>query len=542
MTAVGYTGGDPTKVDVAGDTMTGPLVLPGDPSSGLEAATKDYVDTHGGGGGGGTPSNTVVTETTYGQSSAAGVATAYSRGDHTHGSPALGSTGSTAAAGNHNHSGVYDASGAAATALASALAADVPLGSGTPSAITIAGSGAAGASTSSSHQDHSHAGPGFGNVVVETSFGQASGNGSAATVARSDHTHGTPTAPTVPSASSSVAAETSFGISSAVGVAATFSRGDHTHGTMATPTATTVGLGNVDNTNDAGKPVSTAQQTALNLKANLAGPTFTGTPSGPTAVQGTNTTQFATTQYVQTEVGLLVPKGLVDAKGDLFVGTADNTVARQAVGADGLFLMADSTKTNGITWAAPVVTGGGGGGTDFKVGAIPRTGQWYRGNFGPVGSNLTLVLNRLYFSVFRLGADTTFDRIGIDVAIAAAATGVGRLGIWASDAAGGLPGTLILDAGTVVTDSTGAKQATISQLLAKGVYWLGLVGQTVITGCAIRGLTSYDPLIPYFSGASMFTGSTAPGGIFANGVSGALASNPTIVDNDNGPIIGLRAA
>lgn len=33
-------------------------------------------------------------------------------------------------------------------------------------------------------------------------------------------------------------------------------------------TSTTVGLGNVDNTSDANKPVSTAQQTALNLKIN----------------------------------------------------------------------------------------------------------------------------------------------------------------------------------------------------------------------------------------------------------------------------------
>jgi hypothetical protein len=31
---------------------------------------------------------------------------------------------------------------------------------------------------------------------------------------------------------------------------------------------TSLGLGNVDNTSDAGKPVSTAQLTALNLKAN----------------------------------------------------------------------------------------------------------------------------------------------------------------------------------------------------------------------------------------------------------------------------------
>ena len=43
-----------------------------------------------------------------------------------------------------------------------------------------------------------------------------------------------------------------------------------------------VGLGNVDNTSDANKPVSTAQQTALNLKAPLASPTFTGTVNGIT--------------------------------------------------------------------------------------------------------------------------------------------------------------------------------------------------------------------------------------------------------------------
>lgn len=46
---------------------------------------------------------------------------------------------------------------------------------------------------------------------------------------------------------------------------------------------TDVGLGNVDNTSDINKPVSTAQQTALNLKAPLANPSFTGTVSGVTA-------------------------------------------------------------------------------------------------------------------------------------------------------------------------------------------------------------------------------------------------------------------
>jgi Chaperone of endosialidase len=41
--------------------------------------------------------------------------------------------------------------------------------------------------------------------------------------------------------------------------------------------ASMLGLGNVDNTSDVNKPVSTATQTALNSKANIASPTFTGT-------------------------------------------------------------------------------------------------------------------------------------------------------------------------------------------------------------------------------------------------------------------------
>ena len=41
-------------------------------------------------------------------------------------------------------------------------------------------------------------------------------------------------------------------------------------------TAEQVGLGNADNTSDANKPVSTATQTALNLKSNKADPEVTG--------------------------------------------------------------------------------------------------------------------------------------------------------------------------------------------------------------------------------------------------------------------------
>lgn len=41
-------------------------------------------------------------------------------------------------------------------------------------------------------------------------------------------------------------------------------------------------------------------QSALDLKAPLVSPTFTGTPAGPTATAGTSTTQLATTAFVTT--------------------------------------------------------------------------------------------------------------------------------------------------------------------------------------------------------------------------------------------------
>lgn len=83
-----------------------------------------------------------------------------------------------------------------------------------------------------------------------------------------------------------------------------------------------VGLGNADNTSDAGKPISTATQsaldgkaaavhghaiaevtslqTSLDAKAPLASPALTGTPTAPTQAQGNNSTRLATTAYVDT--------------------------------------------------------------------------------------------------------------------------------------------------------------------------------------------------------------------------------------------------
>lgn len=59
-----------------------------------------------------------------------------------------------------------------------------------------------------------------------------------------------------------------------------------------------------------------------------------------------------------------IPASIIDAKGDVIVGTANDTAARLAVGADGQVLTADSAETSGVKWAA---AGGGGGVTEVRM-------------------------------------------------------------------------------------------------------------------------------------------------------------------------------
>jgi hypothetical protein len=105
-------------------------------------------------------------------------------------------------------------------------------------------------------------------------------------------------------------------------------------GTTAGITKSMVGLANVNNTSDANKPVSSATQTALNLKANIASPTLTGVPLAPTAAAGTNTTQIATTAFVQTAIS---------TGGQYTVYTDGVTTFRQGVRAT--FFVLDQTIT-----------------------------------------------------------------------------------------------------------------------------------------------------------------------------------------------------
>src|SRR5690606_37420240 len=100
----------------------------------------------------------------------------------------------------------------------------------------------------------------------------------------------------------------------------------------------------------------------------LASPALTGNPTAATQSAGNNSTRLATTAFVTRD---FVAKGLVDAKGDLIVATADNTPARLPVGSNGQVLTADSAQASGVKWATP---SGGGGGPQPTVWA--KSGIW----------------------------------------------------------------------------------------------------------------------------------------------------------------------
>jgi hypothetical protein len=83
-----------------------------------------------------------------------------------------------------------------------------------------------------------------------------------------------------------------------------------------------VGLSNVDDVSDLNKPVSTATQTALDLKANIAGPSFSGTVSLPstTSIGDVSSSEIATlngvTSAIQTQLDSKAPSA-----GPSFSGT-----------------------------------------------------------------------------------------------------------------------------------------------------------------------------------------------------------------------------
>jgi hypothetical protein len=104
-------------------------------------------------------------------------------------------------------------------------------------------------------------------------------------------------------------------------------------------------------------------QAALDLKAALASPTFTGTPAAPTAALGTDTTQIATTAFVQDAVQALLDAapGTLDTLNELAAALGDdaNFAATMTAALAGKAASADLAASGGSALVGFLQAGSG---------------------------------------------------------------------------------------------------------------------------------------------------------------------------------------
>lgn len=136
------------------------------------------------------PSNTVVAEQAFGQTSVAGTAAAYSRADHTHGTPPDPIPAHVADASAHTLGG--DVTGAVSNTRVARIQ-NVPVDTTAPAQDQVlafrAGQWRPTALPAGSQVNPSST------VTTQVAFGQAGNAGSSAAYSRGDHTHGTPPDP-----------------------------------------------------------------------------------------------------------------------------------------------------------------------------------------------------------------------------------------------------------------------------------------------------------------------------------------------------------
>lgn len=195
-----------------------------------------------------------------------------------------------------------------------------------------------------------------------------------------------------------------------------------------------------------------------------------GTEVGPLGAGGTET----------------LPATIIDAAGDLIVGTADNTVGRLALGPSGQVLTSNGTTA---TWAAPSLPP-----LTFTAAAYYTLG----GNESIHPSVSPDTVGAMTAHPVWLDAGS-YDRETVTATVAAVSTW--RLGVFA-DSGSLSPGARLLDAGALNMNSgTGARELSVTITIpTSGVYWLALLVDAYTarpTSCGWMGATGGTPSLPW---------------------------------------------
>jgi hypothetical protein len=298
----------PNQSNSTKDSNSNKIINVPDPTNNLDAANKEYVDTHAGSGGGGTPSTAIPLMDGVG---AAGTATPYSREDHVHpsdttkaplASPALTGTPTAPTVTPGTDSTTKIATTAfvqSAVAAVSSGVTNVTAGTG----LTGGGSGAVTIAVATNGVTNALAAQMAANTLKGNNTG-ATANAVDLTVAQtmtllgaaplaSPTFTGTPAAPTPATADNTTKIATTAYVQN---------QGYATTASLPPPSSVTP---NMDGTGSAGIATAYARSDHIHpsdtSRAPLASPAFTGTPTSTTPATVDNTTKIATTAYVQAQ-------------------------------------------------------------------------------------------------------------------------------------------------------------------------------------------------------------------------------------------------
>ena len=228
-----------------------------------------------------------------------------------------------------------------------------------------------------------------------------------------------------------------------------------------------------------------------NDKADLASPILTGTPAAPTAGSNTNTTQIATTAFVQTELTDLIggAPGALDTLNELAAAiNDDSSYASTVTSALGNKVstssdQALSSDANAMTIAGHTITLNRGDGTTDTV-VVPDNNTTYSvGDGGLTQKNFTTALKNKLDGIDSSANDYTHpsydgDDFGVDTGVLSGATVVSDIDI-----------NVTTDGSGHVTDANGSVS---TRNLTKSDIGLGSVPNTDIAYSSTIGLTDLD--------------------------------------------------
>lgn len=382
-----------TKVSKAGDSMTGALSMGnnkitdlGTPSASTDAVPKSYIDTvFGSTSSAATSATSAANSATAAASSATAAATSASSAS-TSASSAATSASSAATSATSAANSFTSITGLTGSGLVRDMGTITESDTTTSTYINIAtiasnaATSAANAATSATSAATSATSAAASATAASTSASSAST--SATSAATSASSASTSAASALTSATS--AATSASSASTSASSAATSASAAATSETNATASATlandwaTKTSGAVAGGEFSAKYHAQAAATSATSASTSASSAATSATSAATSASSASTSassaltsansaatsaSSAATSAAQLGSALLATS--FNAKGDIFVASANDTAAVLSVGADGYLLTASSTATNGIAWAAapvslPSQTGNGG--------------------------------------------------------------------------------------------------------------------------------------------------------------------------------------